>query len=133
MNIIMLLQGINFLLFLLLGGIHVYWAIAGTWGAAFAIPTTSKGIPVFQPRKTGTLLVGGCLIVAALLNGGWINLGLWTNFGIGLLFGLRVMGDFTYVGIFKKVKNTAFAQKDATVFIPLCIYLSLAHLLLFYL
>jgi len=126
------IQWMNAVVFLVLGGIHVFWVVGGTWGAQFAIPVTSTGNPVFQPRKAGTLLVACCLFAGAMLNLGFLALGQWAYFLIGLLFGLRIIGDFKYVGLGKKVKNTSFAQKDATVFIPICIYLSLSHFFLFF-
>lgn len=126
------IQGINAVVFLLLGGVHLFWVFGGLWGTQFAIPSTTTGEPVFQPRKGGTLLVACCLFAAAILNLGFLAIGQWTYFWIGLLFGLRVMGDFKYVGLGKKIKNTPFAQKDATIFIPICIYLSLSHFFLFF-
>lgn len=132
MNVITVIQGVNLLVFLLLGGIHLYWVFGGTWGAPYAIPSDANGKPVFKPRKMGTLLVAGCLIIAALLSVEVIFIGKSAFLFIGLLFGLRVIGDFKYVGLGKKIKNTRFARKDATVFIPLCIYLSLSNVFLFF-
>lgn len=132
MNVITAIQGINFLVFLLLGGIHLYWVLGGTWGILYTIPSNADGIPVFKPRKVGTLLVACCLILAALLSIGVCTIDKGVFLFIGLLFGLRVLGDFKYVGLGKKVKNTHFARKDATVFIPLCIYLSLSNVFLFF-
>ena len=126
------IQGINTMIFLLLGGVHLFWVFGGLWGTPFAIPSTTTGEPVFQPRKGGTLLVACCLFAAAILNLGFLAISQWTYFWIGLLFGLRVIGDFKYVGLGKKIKNTPFAQKDATIFIPICIYLSLSHFFLFF-
>ncbi len=126
------LQLINAVIFFFLGGIHVYWVLGGSWGIKFAIPSTEEGRPVLKPRKVGTLVVAIGLVVAALLNLNVLVFGHGVYFVIGLLFGLRVIGDFKYVGLGKKVKNTIFAQKDATVFIPLCLYLSLSHLFLFF-
>lgn len=126
------IQGINAAVFFLLGGVHLFWVFGGLWGTPFAIPSTTTGEPVFQPRKGGTLLVACCLFAAAILNLGFLAIGQWAYFWIGLLFGLRVIGDFKYVGLGKKIKNTPFAQKDATIFIPICIYLSLSHFFLFF-
>lgn len=123
---------LNGIVFLLLGGIHLFWVLGGQWGTNFAIPSTVEGIAVFQPRKIGTLVVAVCLVLGALLNFKFIHLGQWSFLVIGILFGLRVIGDFKYVGLGKKVRNTLFAQKDATVFIPICVYLSLSHFFLFF-
>ena len=126
------LRGVNAVVFLLLGGIHLYWVLGGLWGTNYAIPSTAEEIPVFQPRKIGTSAVAICLVLAALANFRLVDLGSWSSLVIGILFGLRVIGDFKYVGLGKKVKKTPFAQKDATVFVPLCIYLSLSHFFLFF-
>lgn len=127
------IRWLNSLVFLFLGGIHVYWAMGGKWGTKYAIPSTVEGVPVFQPKKKGTLLVACALFGGAFWNIGFLDFGKWGYLLIGIAFGLRAFGDFKYVGISKKIKNTTFAQKDATVFIPLCIYLCLSHLFLFFL
>ncbi|WP_158963145.1 DUF3995 domain-containing protein [Myroides fluvii] len=126
------IKAINFLIFLFLGGIHLYWVFGGQWGLNAALPSNAEGVRVLQPGKKGTVGVACCLFVAGLFSSGVITWGTWPFLVIGILFGLRVIGDFRYVGIGKKIKNTPFAQKDATVFIPLCIYLSLSHFFLFY-
>jgi hypothetical protein len=47
-------------------------------------------------------------------------------FILAILFALRAMGDFHYVGFFKKVKSTPFALYDTKYFSPFCLYLSLS-------
>jgi len=132
MSSIEAIKAINFLLFLFLGGIHLYWVFGGQWGLRYALPSNAEGVLVLQPRKIGTVGVACCLFVAGLLSIGLLAWGTWPFLVIGILFGLRVIGDFKYVGVGKKIKNTAFAQKDATVFIPLCVYLSWSHFFLYF-
>ena len=53
--------------------------------------------------------------------------------GIAFLFILRGVGDFKYVGLFKKVKGTLFSEKDTQIFIPLCFWLGFSLLIAIYL
>ena len=46
-----------------------------------------------------------------------------TGSDCGNLF-VRFAGEFGYVGIFKKHKNTPFARMDTLVYSPLCLFLS---------
>jgi Protein of unknown function (DUF3995) len=49
------------------------------------------------------------------------------NYGlvvISLLFFLRAIGDFRYVGFFKKVKQTVFARLDSKYYSPLCLFIA---------
>jgi len=40
---------------------------------------------------------------------------------IAVAFFFRAVGDFNYVGFFKKVKNTGFAKRDNRYYSPLCL------------
>lgn len=44
---------------------------------------------------------------------------------IAIIFLLRAMGDFNYVGFFKKVRETDFAINDSKYYSPLCLGLGL--------
>ena len=55
----------------------------------------------------------------------WVFYG---NLAIGGIFLLRAVGDFRYVGFFKKVKNTAFARNDTRYYSPLCLLLGVIAL-----
>lgn len=101
----------NGIILLFLAVIHVYWALDGQWAKSVVIPTTEKGIPVFQPRKGGTFVVACCLFIAAMLNVQFIATGAWVYLILGLVFGLRVLGDFNYVGLSKKVKTLLLLRK----------------------
>ena len=53
------------------------------------------------------------------------------NYGYYFLAGifiLRAIGDFKYVGFFKKVKNTPFAKLDSKFYSPLCLLIGLAFI-----
>ncbi|MFK8046240.1 MAG: DUF3995 domain-containing protein [Crocinitomicaceae bacterium] len=49
----------------------------------------------------------------------WINT--YFYWIIPLVFITRALGDFNYVGIFKKIKDTDFAMADSRIFIHLCL------------
>lgn len=43
---------------------------------------------------------------------------------IGVIFLLRAMGDFRYMGIFKKATGTQFARNDSRYYIPLSLIIA---------
>ena len=116
----------------MLGLIHVYWALRGVSGRSVALPER-HGRPVFQPSRTGTLAVASGLFAAALMllvrtgalwlpvPDAWPRWGAWT---LASLFALRAIGNFRYVGIFKRVTGTPFARWDSQLFVPLCILIA---------
>ena len=120
-----------------LSGLHVYWALGGRWGGAAAVPTRPGGPPTFAPSEAGTLAVAAALAVAAYLilvrgglarpvGPGWLYAaGAW---GLGLVFVARAVGDFRYVGLFKRVRGTPFAVRDDWLYVPLCAALGAAVL-----
>lgn len=116
----------------LLGALHAYWAAGGGLGMGLAVPE-QDGRPVFRPSRGLTALValalGGCaLLVAALA--GHLRLplppgyGVWFAYALSVLLGLRAIGDFRWVGFFKRVRGTAFARLDTAVYSPLCLALA---------
>jgi len=122
---------------LVLGALHVYWAGGGRWGTDVAIPTR-EGLPRFAPGIASTLTVAALLCAAALVLPGRLRLwgewlpwwlftaGTWT---LVVVFTGRVVGDFQWFGLFKRVTGTRFAWWDTWLFVPLCALLSLAALL----
>jgi hypothetical protein len=48
------------------------------------------------------------------------------------VFAIRALGDFKYVGFFKKVKNTDFAINDTKYFTPLCAFVAVSLLIAIY-
>jgi hypothetical protein len=117
----------------LLGLLHVYWAAGGKTGSVVALPERA-GRPLFQPSPASTLGVAGGLFAGALLL--LARLGLvcdclptrWTGRATWLLaavFALRAIGDFRYVGLFKRLHRTPFARWDSGLYTPLCLLLAL--------
>lgn len=116
----------------LLGLIHVYWASGGSLGIRIAIPSQEEK-PLFQPSPLMTLGVAGGLFGAMGTVLG--RLGLWGQtvpswlyqlgvWGLSLLFIGRSIGDFRWVGLFKRVKDTRFAWWDSWLFTPLCLLIA---------
>ena len=119
-----------------LGALHVYWAAGGSWGTDVTIPK-QDGTPLFQPPPAATLLVAFLLFSAGLVVLGRLGLwggrlphwvfvaGTWTL--VAVFLG-RVVGDFRWFGIFKRMRGTAFASWDTWLFVPLCLLLALGCL-----
>lgn len=58
----------------------------------------------------------------------WLSdCGLWA---IAILFGLRAIGEFRYIGFFKKFKDSKFAEYDTKYYSPLCLIIAILTLLL---
>ena len=121
------------LTFVFLSAMHFYWAVGGRWGSESVFPTTDAHTKAKMPGALPTLLVAlgllcfgvFYLIKVHLIN---IQLPLWiSNYGLWILAGiflLRSVGDFKYVGIFKKIKNTLFGLNDTKYYTPLCLIIA---------
>lgn len=107
---------------------HIYWGFGGKFWADKAVPTTDDGAPLFVPGKVATFVVVGVLFVAcwAVLSDGAAAKVISGVFA--LIFFARFVGEFGYVGMFKKHKNTVFARMDTLVYSPLCLFLSVCYL-----
>lgn len=124
-----------------LSGLHIFWALGGKWGSAAVFPTQVNSTdsarddaPPFMPPRLPTLIVAAALLVAALLVlwhveiltlplPEWMSrVGVWT---LAAVFALRAVGEFKYVGFFKRVRTTAFARMDTLLYSPLCLVLAL--------
>lgn len=119
--------------FAVLSGLHVYWAFGGQRGRQAAIPELD-GKALFRPGVAGTLVVALLLAVAGALVLERAGIGpgllpptvsLWGTWGVATAFIGRAVGDFNYVGVFKRRKTTAFARLDTRVYSPLALALSL--------
>ena len=112
--------------------VHVYWALGGRWALEGAVPT-KEGEPLFEPGPLACLAVALGLMAAAgavfwcgeslyldLPN----HLARWAVAFLAVLFFLRSVGDFRYVGFFKRHKGTLFARRDSRLYSPLCLVLS---------
>lgn len=127
------------LLFIALSGIHFYWLFGGQKCATAVIPTTSEGKATFMPGKLPTLIVATGLLLFAII----YSLSIlplpnhypfiwWIKIIIPTIFLLRGIGEFNYVGIFKKIKTTPFAKNDSRIFTPLSFLISILGYCLFF-
>lgn len=108
--------------------LHAYWAGGGK-GAGMALPKQPNGKLVFQPGRAACLVValglGGfasiCLahagVISPLFLAGRTKVVLLVMGGI---FGLRTIGDFKFVGLFRRVHPTDFSRMDRAFYTPLC-------------
>ena len=115
-----------------LGAVHLYWAAGGTIGKGAAVPSLN-GEPALSPGVLGTVMVGVGLFAAAALvmvtaigsAARVLEMPLRVGTGlIGLVFAARAIGDFRYVGFFKRVRDSEFARRDTYVYSPLCLLLA---------
>ena len=137
--IVTILSVILFITFSILGGFHFYWLFGGVWGLEKVIPTKEKELNTLSIPKVATLLVALVLVsfgLIYLLKAGLLIVQIpnWvTSYGYWLIpsfFIIRAIGDFNYVGFFKKIKHTEFAKADTKLFAPLCLGIGLAGLLI---
>lgn len=116
-----------------LGALHVRWSLGGRGIPARVLPERPGKDPVPHPTPGMTLLVAAALGAAGFAVAGFIVVGgsllRVVVLGLALVFAARAVGDFTYVGIFKRVRGTEFARYDAALYTPLCLALGLALLL----
>ncbi|NMK46047.1 DUF3995 domain-containing protein [Achromobacter sp. Bel] len=111
---------------------HVYWALGGRLAHEAALPF-KDGEPLFRPSAVGTFMVGVILMAFAGLaaaNGGLLSLDAspawlrWAGGAVALALVGRAIGDFRYVGFFKRLGEDPFARLDTRVYSPLCMLLA---------
>jgi len=126
--------------FTVLAGIHIYWVLGGKWGSDVVLPTKNDHVKVIMPGILPTLIVAFGLLCFSYLvlmqvtslkfpfgHNLAYHYGLWM---IASIFLIRAIGEFNFIGIFKKVKHTKFGQYDTRYFSPLCLLLSILALIL---
>ncbi|MFI5138792.1 MAG: DUF3995 domain-containing protein [Sphingobacteriales bacterium] len=130
------------LIFIVLSAVHIYWGFGGKSGAAASVPAKESGKPVMNPGKIDCFAVASGLFafgIFALIKAGvilfvlpnWLSqYGLWV---IAAIFLLRAIGEFKYIGFFKKIKTTTFGQMDTKFYSPLCLLISFLGIILQYL
>jgi hypothetical protein len=120
-------------IFTILSGLHIYWAFGGKWGLAATFPVLKEGKEIRNPGLLPTLIVALGLAAFALFyvwTLGWVALpfSAQTKTVIGWIipsiFLLRAIGEFKYVGFFKRVKGSPFAFWDTRLFSPLCLLIA---------
>lgn len=113
--------------------LHIYWALGGRWAFEGALPTEGDR-PFFVPGPGASAAVAIALLMAAVVCGlqagvltsglpAWLlRLGVW---GVSFVFAARAVGEFRYVGFFKRVQGTVFAHRDSRFYSSLCLAISL--------
>ena len=130
---------INSLILFSLGLIHFYWFFGGKIDMEKVVPTIEERETGLRPPMLATLLVAIGLIGFGLVM--WANTGVfaafvsdkviyYTTWVIGIIFLLRAIGEFKYVGLFKKVKNSPFAEYDTKYYVPLCLVIGTLSVLI---
>ncbi|MBS1508073.1 MAG: DUF3995 domain-containing protein [Bacteroidetes bacterium] len=136
---IFLLVIINTSILFLLSFLHIYWAFGGRWGWESTLPTRENGEFLFHPGIAPTLIVAFGLLAFGVVTLGNLDLfAVWipvryfhyATWAVAAVFALRAIGDFNYVGFFKKVTHTQFATSDSRIYSPLCVLLSSGSVLI---
>jgi hypothetical protein len=125
--------------FTILAIMHIYWALGGNLDISKMIPV-SNGKPVFTPGAIGTFSVAIVLACFAAVS---LALGFreavpvdyrpyvkFAGFIIGAVLVLRAIGEFKYVGFFKRVRGSDFAKYDSLAYSPFCLLAGSAFLFL---
>lgn len=117
--------------FVALAAWHFYMALVPRSGSS-AVPIV-EGRPLFVPSRKATVAVGVALFFFAGLvaaTAGMVSIGLspvvLSGFSYALAVGLiaRAVGEFNYVGFFKRVRGGRFATLDTLVYSPICVLLA---------
>lgn len=131
-------QIINTAIFLAISALHFYWGFGALFGKKMASSSSilpeMGGKPLFIPGAFATLVVAlGLLFFAKISSFGLIEslsfkyfspIIPYGNLAIFIIFMVRAIGDFRYVGFFKRIKNTSFGEKDSKYYSPLCVLIS---------
>jgi hypothetical protein len=130
---------ISSLIFLSLSFFHFYWGFGGRWGTDAVFPTKGHNIPPKNPGAIPSFIVALVLLSFALfvlVRSGLIHFmlpvwlqkyGLWS---IAAIFILRAVGEFKYLGFFKKYTQTKFGRNDTKYYSPLCLVIGVLMLIL---
>ena len=118
-------------IFVVLALWHFVMAMRSGSGVSGAVPSVD-GKPLFVPSRLATVAVGVALVLFACLvaaTAGVIATGVpqtvlrWLSFALAAGLFARAVGEFKYVGLFKRVRGSRFATLDTLVYSPLCVLL----------
>jgi hypothetical protein len=116
--------------------LHFYWAFGGSYGVNSSAPRLERKSQ-FKPGRMLTFFVAcllmGLAILAVQLTLPWQpikKLVPYVGYFVSVVLVIRAIGDFRYVGIFKKKYNSSFAKLDTKYFSPLILFLGLAYAVL---
>jgi flagellar biosynthesis protein FliQ len=112
---------------------HFYMAFFPPRGDNAAVPSVN-GKPLFVPSLVATLGVGAVVTAFAALTAATADLLpmslpkamlVWLSYGLAVGLFLRAIGEFKYVGFFKRVRSSRFAKFDTFIYSPLCLLLAM--------
>jgi hypothetical protein len=113
---------------------HFRMALAPAKGGRTGAVPSVEGKPLFVPSTRATVAVGVLLLSFASLvaaTGSLVSVPLpgvalvLLSYGLALGLLARAVGEFRYVGLFKRVRGSRFATLDTLVYSPLCLLLAL--------
>lgn len=130
-----------FIIFQFLGGIHFYWVLGGKWGTGAVFPTKPGDKTPKFPGAIPTTIVGIVLVSIGLFY--IIRIGILPialpdfliQYGFKIITGLfivRAIGEFNYIGFFKKYKETKFGINDTKFYSPLCVLIAILTFIIDY-
>ncbi len=118
-------------IFMVLSCLHFYWVYKPPNNKVPVVPEKPNGNLAFIPGRAGTFFVAFCLMIISIIIATIIEPSLtkdkihpyniYAGYAISFVFFLRTIGDFCYIGLFKKVTNTNFARIDNRLYTPGCL------------
>ncbi len=111
---------------------HFHMALLPSSAATDAVPSVG-GKPLFVPSRTATAAVGLVLVLFAVLVAATARIlpidlppavFSWASYALALGLLARAVGEFKYVGFFKRIRGSRFATLDTFVYSPLCLLLA---------
>jgi hypothetical protein len=127
-----LLATIVSLVFVALALWHFWMAMRPTAAKSATVPSAG-GKPLFAPSVGATVAVGLVLLLFAGLvaaTAGLVAVGVpvrvlsWLCYALAAGLLARAIGEFRYVGFFKRVRDSPFARLDTLLYSPLCLLLA---------
>jgi len=115
---------------------HFYWSFGGQFGIQSTAPKIQGHDEIKIPKFLAFIVA--CLItllamLAVLLvieNSPFKQYQSILGYAVACLLIIRAIGEFKYLGFFKKVYNSSFARKDTLFFSPLFLILGVSFFVL---
>jgi len=136
---IKVLSSILVIVYFAIAIIHIYWTFGGEKWIEKVLPTNEKGNRVLNPGKIETFIVVFGLLLFTFYyfsKTGLFDIELpklvvdYSGWIISSIFILRAIGEFKYVGFFKKIKNTEFGKFDTKYFSILSLIIGIIGILI---
>jgi hypothetical protein len=130
---------IEFFIFVIISLLHFFWALGGKWAFESGLPTNKEGKRMLNPTKIDCAIVAFGLLLFAIFyliktEVVLFSLPSWVMDYVGWIisgiFILRAIGDFNYIGFFKRVRKTKFALNDTQFYAPLCLIIGVIGVLI---